>query len=511
MDLLIKNGRIVTGNCCKEADILIKDEKIYQIGEPGSFQDAEKAGLSTLDAAGKYVIPGLVEPHMHIKAPLGGFIDILDFDTVSKCAAFGGVTTFMDFSSTLPGIPLKKAVADRKNEMKKSVQDYSLHCKVVNLAETTDIYDAMLKEAKYLKAKSSGAAEDVLKECEAEMDAAKKKVDEAVNARLQEIPNIVREGIPTFKLFLTYRKAGVMIDDVYMLKVMKAVKDAGGRCGFHAESNAIAEYNEEVFEKANRLDWADFPEYKSNLCEAEAVQHVLAFAELLNAPVYFFHLSTKESVELVRAAKERGVDVLAETCTHYLTLTKEKNKGKDGILYLMSPPLRSQEDQDALWEGLKDGTLSLVSSDNCTFTREDKEKPLNGGEPDFRKPISGVSGVEERFGLMMKAVNEGRITLQDFVRFTSENPAKIFGCYPRKGALEVGSDADLVLVDPDKTFGMDVKSLHYPESLDYAVYDGMEAKGCPETVIRRGEFLVKNGKYYGQPGTGRFLERSLKK
>lgn len=507
MYILIKNGRVVTGDSIVESDILVRDEKIHQLGQPGSFQEMEKEAV-VVDAGGRYVMPGLVEPHMHIKAPLGGFTDILDFDTVSKCAAYGGVTTFMDFSSTLPGVSLEKAVDERKAEMEKSVQDYSLHCKVVNLAETEDIYDAMLKEARYLKAKSAG--DEALTEArKAEMDAAKRKVDEASEARLREIPNIVREGIPTFKLFMTYRKAGVMIDDVYMLKVMKAVRDAGGRCGFHAESNAIAEYSEEVFETEGRLDWEDFPECKPNLCEAEAVQHVLAFAELLKAPVYFFHLSTKESVELVRAAKKRGVDVLAETCTHYLTFTKEKNKGKDGILYLMSPPLRAAEDQDELWEALRDGTLSLVSSDNCTFTRADKEEPLNGGAPDFRKPISGVSGVEERFGVMMKAVNDKRITLQDFVKLTSVNPAKIFGCYPRKGALEAGSDADLIVVDPDKPFRMDINSLHYPEALDYAVYDGMEAEGSPVTVIRRGEFLIRDGEYLGKPGTGEFLKRKL--
>jgi len=501
--MIIEGGVVVTPDFEKAMDIMVCDGKIAAVREAGAFrEDPARAEAKIVDASGKLVMPGLVEPHMHIKAPLGGIVDILDFDSASRCAAHGGVTTFMDFSSTLPGDSLVDAVEFRRKEMEISTLDYSLHCKVVNLADAEDIAEAMLADARYAKNKTDEnriAAEE-----------ANEKVNRSVEQKLQEIRTVVKEGgIPTFKLFMTYRKANVMIDDIFMLKVMKAVKEAGGRVGFHAESNAIAEYNEEVYAREGKLGWEYFAEYKGNLCEEEAVRRVLYYAEELGAPVYFFHLSTKGSVELIREAKKRGVDVIAETCCHYLTLTKEKNKGKDGILYLMSPPLRREEDRLALWEAVKDGTLSIVSSDNCTFPRAMKEAPLAGGDPDFRKPISGVSGVEERFGLLMRAVNQGVITLSDMVRVACENPARYFGCYPQKGCLEVGSDADIVIVDPNAEFSMEREALHYPEELEYSVYHGYNAMGRPVDTIRRGEFLVENGVYNESASRGRFLFRSL--
>ena len=503
-DLVIVNGEVITPESKSFKDIAIKDGKIAEIAERGHLDKSEMQGAEVYDVSGKCVIPGLVEPHMHIKAPLGGFTDILDFDSASKCAAFGGVTTFIDFSSTLPGDSLVQAVEDRKKEMKKAKLDYSCHCKVVNLVTTDLVSEANLAEAKF---KKTGSDADKVA-----AQAAAAKVGKAINDRLSEIPQIIQnEGIPTFKLFMTYRKADVMIDDTYMLKVLAAVKKYGGRCGFHAESNAIAEYNEELFAQKGTLDWKYFPECKNNLCEAEAVNRVLYYAKLLDVPIYFFHLTTKESVALVRKAKQEGVDVIAETCTHYLTLTKEKNDGDDGILYLMSPPLRTEEDQDALWDGLRDGTLSLVSSDNCTFTRKQKEAPLKNGERDFRKPINGVSGIEERFTLMRHAVNDGKISERDFVKLLCENPAKVFGCYPQKGCLKKGSDADIVIYDPDKTFRLLKENLHYPNELEYSIYSDFDAKGCIESTIRRGEFLVKKNEWNDSASQGKFLRRTLSK
>lgn len=503
-DLVIVNGEVITSESKSFKDIAIKDGKIAEIVERGTLDKTQLQGAEVYDASGKCVIPGLVEPHMHIKAPLGGFTDILDFDSASKCAAFGGVTTFIDFTSTLPGDSLLKAVEDRKKEMAKAKLDYSCHCKVVNLVTTELASEANLAEVKFAKTKSDTDKKTA--------QTAVAKVEQAINDRLSEIPKIIKdEGIPTFKLFMTYRKANVMIDDTYMLKVLAEIKKYGGRCGFHAESNAIAEYNEELFAQKGTLDWKYFPECKNNLCEAEAVKRVLYYAKLIDVPIYFFHLTTKESVALVRKAKQEGVDVIAETCTHYLTLTKDKNDGDDGILYLMSPPLRTEEDQDALWDGLRDGTLSLVSSDNCTFTRKQKEAPLKNGERDFRKPINGVSGIEERFTLMRHAVNDGKISERDFVKLLCENPAKVFGCYPQKGCLKKGSDADIVIYDPDKTFRLLKENLHYPNELEYSIYSDFDAKGCIESTIRRGEFLVKKNEWNDSASQGKFLRRTLSK
>lgn len=499
-DLVILNGYVITPESSGYRDIAIKDGRIAAIADKGKLPDE---GREAYDASGKCVMPGLVEPHMHIKAPLGGVVDIMDFDTASRCAAFGGDTTFIDFTSTLPGDSLVDAVEFRKGEMEKSTLDYACHCKVVNLVRPELEAECTVAEARYRK---TGSEED-----RKLAESAAARVQEAIEARLSEIPRIIRdEGIPTFKLFMTYRKAGVMIDDTFMLKVMAAVRDNGGRVGFHAESNAIAEYNEERFAAEGKLGWEYFPECKGNICEAEAVERVLRYAEMLKAPVYFFHLTCRESVDLIRQAKSRGVDVIAETCTHYLAFNKGRNKGEDGILYLMSPPLRTEADQEALWEGLKDGTLSIVSSDNCTFSRKQKEAPLNGGPADFRKPISGVSGIEERFTFMRHGVEEGRITDNDLVRILSENPARIFGCYPQKGCLAVGSDGDLAIYDPEKVSSLSLADLHYPEELEYSIYDGFSAKGKIVTTIRRGEFLVKDGVYNENASKGRFIRRSLR-
>jgi dihydropyrimidinase len=499
-NLVIKNGLVITPDLKSYIDIAVKDGKIAELAEPGKLNASHLSEAEIYNAEGKCIIPGLVEPHMHIKAPLGGFIDILDFDSASKCAAFGGVTTYIDFTSTLPGVPLLQAVQERKNEMEKSSLDYSCHCKVVNLVTSDLVSLETLAEIKYAQTKTI--------EDKAKLDESHAKVQKSIDDRLAEIPEIIKkEGIPTFKLFMTYRKANVMIDDIYLLKVLKTVKEHGGRCGFHAESNAIAEYNEEAFEQEGKLDWKYFPEYKPNLCEAEAVNRVLHYAELLKAPVYFFHISAKESVEYIRQAKKRGVDVIAETCSHYLMLTKRYYDNDDGILYLMSPPLRAEEDQKALWEALNDGTLSLVSSDNCTYTRKQKEQPLENGLQDFRKPISGVSGIEERFTLMRWAVEHKKITEQQFVKLVCENPAKIFGCYPQKGCLAVGSDADITIFDPNKTSRLTNTDLHYPKELDYSIYKEFEAKGKVVSTIRRGEFLVKDEVYNTKASHGLFLKR----
>lgn len=529
MDLIIKNGVVVTPSGMSEKDILLKDGKITEIGTASTFSNCANAEI--LDAKGYHVFPGLIEPHMHIKAPLGGITDILDFSSAAKCAAFGGVTTFMDFSSTLPGMSLKDAVHARFEEMKANPLDYSVHCKVVNLVSqeaSSDLMDAELA-LKALKDSGSPSAQE-LKAAQDRVNQAQAVVDKEVQARIAEIPEIIKSGVPTFKLFMTYRKANVMIDDTYMLQVLAAARDAGGRCGFHAESNAIAEYNEELFRSAGTLRWEDFPRCKPAVCEEEAVRRVLCYAEMLHAPVYFFHISAKGSVEAIREAKKRGVDVIAETCSHYLSLTEEQNKGEDGVLYLMSPPLRSQEDQDALWEGLADGTLSLVTSDNCTFPRWMKEESLERDEnghviQDFTKVISGVSGIEERFALILSQVGKHPgITLPKVAELLCENPAKIFGCYPKKGCIAVGSDADITIVDlNDNKYNLTLDNLHYPvfekdgadkNGLEYAVYGDLSAGGRVVHTIRRGEFLVKNGKYQGESDVpeaskGELLYRSL--
>lgn len=525
--ILIRGGKLVQEGKTEILDVLIEGETIAKVGANLTYEGTPEI----IDATDKYILPGLIEPHMHIKAPLGGITDILDFDSASKCAAFGGITTFMDFSSTLPGDSLMDAVNNRLQEMdNKALQDYSVHCKVVNLAKKESLANLMQCEMKLDKAKAefdecalkykNKSAEYAMAGgmCEAaiaNLKEAKDIVDKEVKAKLGEIPKIIKTGIPTFKLFMTYRKANVMIDDIYLLQVLTAVRDAGGRCGFHAECNAIAEYNDMEFVKTGKTGWSDFPESKPAICEEEAVRRVLYYAELLKAPVYFFHISTKGAVQAIREAKQRGVDVIAETCSHYLTLTKEKNNGKDGILYLMSPPLRSQEDQDALWAGISDGTISIVTSDNCTFPRWMKEEKLQKGpdgkptEEDYTKVISGVSGIEERLGLMLRAVDNHKISIEKMVDVLCHNPAYYFGCNSQKGYIRQDYDADITIVDCATKYNLTLDNLHYPihmegdagkNGLEYSVYKDFKAGGRVVHTIRRGEFLVKYGKYQGEEG-----------
>ena len=460
LDLVIQNGTLVTASSTFRADLGVKDEKIAVIAAPGALKEAGRI----IDAAGKYVMPGLIEPHMHVAAPFGGTIDVLDFYTASRCGAFGGVTSFMDFSTTVKGMSVMEAVKARLEEMSHGALDYSVHAKFV----------------------------------------------EANDQVIGEVKELIDFGIPTFKMFTTY--PGVMIEDADILRVVKEAARHGGMCGFHAESNPISDFNREELAAAGKLDWKYFPEWKPNACEAEAVYRLLTYAEMLDAPIYFYHLSTKEAVDLVRQAKARGVKVQAETCCHYLAFTKERNDGPNGILYLMSPPLRTEADRQAMWDGLQDGTLSLVTSDNEAFTREQKESFLDrDGQGnlivDFRKPVNGLPGIEERFGLLMKGVREGRLTLNQMVAVGSTNPAKTFGCYPQKGCLEVGSDADVVVVDPEKALELSAENLHY--GLNYSIYDGFVSPGWPVMTIRRGEILVENGEFLGRKDTGRFLARHL--
>lgn len=476
LDLIIKGGTVVTASEIFKADIGVEGEKISYIAAPGKLDDLvnEDAGngipTKVINARGHYVMPGLIEPHMHVMAPFSNTIDILDFYTASKCAAFGGVTTFMDFSTTTKEVPVLKAVEERKKEMSDSALDYSLHAKFINADDEPGDLKKIVKK-------------------------------------------LVDGGVPTFKMFTIY--PGVMINDADILKIMEVAKEEGALCGFHAESNSIAGFMTKKLLDEGKRDWEYFNEAKPNTCEAEAVNRILTFSQLLDAPVYFYHLSTRESVELVRQAKKRGVKVQAETCGHYLSLTKEKNKGKNGINYLMSPPLRSEEDRKAMWEGIKDGTLSLVTSDNEVFSRKIKEKDLTeDGQSkekisNFTVPVNGIPGLEERFGLLMIGVNNGLISLNKLVEVSSTNPAKVFGCYPEKGCLEVGSDADIIIVDPEKTVSLTRENLHYPQELDYDLYEGFTSHGWPVCTIRRGEILVENGEFKGRRKSGRFLKCHL--
>lgn len=461
-DLIIQGGKIIGPDSDYLADIAVKDEKIVEIAMPETLKEAKQI----VDAKGKYVLPGLVEPHMHINAMMNGIVDVLDHFEASKCAAFGGVTTFIDFSEAAKGTSVIDQIESRKKQMSISCIDYGMHAKFVEANEQV----------------------------------------------ISEIKEIVDMGCPTIKMFMTYRKAGVMIDDVDILKVMEEAKKWGARPGFHAENNAISEYNDEKNKDSRMTTWVDFAKSKPNICESEAVERVINYSRYTNCPIYIFHLTTEEGVNLVRQAQKEGLPVYTETCPHYLCLTDKMYEREDGNLYMMSPPLRDKKDQDALWKGIQDGTIGSIGSDNCSFTKEIKNMNLEMKDgkyiQDYTKVISGCSGIEERLSLLIgEGINKNRLTWNKLVDITASNPAKINGLYPKKGAIQIGSDADFAIIDPEKRVVLSAESLHYP--LDYSIYEGREAVGGLFMTIRRGEILVKEDKFYGEKGSGKFLKRKL--
>lgn len=463
IDLIIKNGNIVTPFSTFKADIAVQDGKIEAVGSTALFGKAKRE----IDAEGCYILPGIIEPHMHIEAPFMGCNGAMDFFDASISGAFGGVTTFIDFTNSRKGYSVLESVKERREEMSKSAIDYGIHAKFV----------------------------------------------EATASAIGEIRSIVEYGCPTFKMFMTYKKQGVMIDDEGLLAVMAESVKWGALPGVHAESDAIAETNIEIFKEKGTLGWEYFEKSKTPICEKEAVQRVLAFAEHINCPLYIFHLSTAAGLKLIQKAKIRGQKVFTETCPHYLTMTREKYKREDGHLYIMSPPLRYDEDLDALWKGLQQGTISVIGSDNCTYSVKEKEMFLEKDTeghiiPDFTKVVNGVTGLEERLMLLLEeGVNKGRISINKLCEITSYNPARIFGLYPRKGLIQKGCDADFVVIDPEKTGELSYKTLHH--KIDYSIYEGRKSKGWPVMTILRGNVIVENGEFTGSRGAGTFIKRKI--
>lgn len=458
-DLIIKGATIVNETGTFQADIAVADGKIAEVGQAASGKAAR-----VIEAAGQYVLPGLIDMHTHFQAPFMGCLGALDFYTGSIAAAFGGVTTFIDFTNTKPGDSVLQKVKERREEMEKAVIDYSVHAKFV----------------------------------------------EATDELIGEIPAIVDYGCTSIKMFTTYRQEGVMIDDDGLLKVFAAARKFGVLPGIHAESNAIAEYNIQNFKQQNLMGWKHFPDAKPPLCELEAVQRGILLARVTGSPLYIFHLTSSLGLEAVRAAQNNGQKVFAETCPHYLLLTKEYYERDDGYKYVMSPPLREEEDRLALWQGLADGNISIVSSDDCTYSVEEKtmflEKKGADYQCDFTKVANGVAGTETRLSLLAEyGLHQNRLTLPQLVAALSANPAKLFGMYPEKGTIQKGSIADLVIFDKEKLQNVSAKELH--QNIDYSIYEGREVTGWPVMTIAHGKIIVENGRFTGERGQGSFVKR----
>lgn len=449
----IRNGLIATADGVYRADIGIEDGKIAQIAEmlPAAKQD--------LDASGCYVMPGGIDVHTHLDTPMYEFVTADNFETGTIAAACGGTTSIIDFCAQAKGETLAQAIAnwDRKAKGKAAI-DYGYHVII------TDMSDGVFKE-------------------------------------LAGLPD---RGITSFKLFMAY-KGREMVDDLTLMKAMEQAKKSGAIVMVHAENGDAVLYLQERYLAEGKTAPRFHAETRPPRVEAEATGRAIALAELADAPLYVVHMTCEAALEEVVRGRMRGVDVLAETCTQYLYTTKDDldRPGFEGAKFVFSPAPRTKHDQEVLWQALRNGLLETVSSDHCvTNFKGQKER----GRDDFSRIPNGGPGIEERLMMLYQGVNEGRLGVPQFVDLVSTRPAKVFGLYPRKGTIAVGSDADIVIWDPNATLTISNSALHH--AVDYTNYDGRTVRGLPRTVLSRGKVIVENRSYVGNPGEGQFLKRA---
>lgn len=456
IDLLVKNGSVVTPDATLAADVAVTDGKITGVGVWGAFQGAKEE----IDARGKLVLPGLVDPHVHIAHPFKDGVSQDDFFTATCSAAHGGTTALIDFAIQWDkNTSLADSILARINQADgEAVVDYALHaCPTLSTQETLDA-----------------------------------------------VPGVIASGVPSFKIYMIYRKQGRMVDDAILYGMLRGVTARGGILGVHAENAPIAEFNEEAFLRQGRKGPEYFPLSKPNMVEAECIHRALYLNHCAKGRLYIFHLSTAEGLRMVRDARAKGEQVFAETCPHYLTLTQEVYKRPDGANYICSPPLRSQSDIDALWSGISDGTISAIGSDHCGFGKAQKAT----GQGDFSRTPNGLPGIETRLPVIYtQGVSRGRIDVNRMVDVMSTGPAKIFGLYPQKGAIQPGSDGDLVVFDPDDDWILCSDALNSP--VDWTPYEGMRVHGSVNMTVSGGRIIVQEGRFLGRKGGGRFLERRL--
>ena len=454
MSLIIKNGRIITAEQDYTADIFIEKDKITLIGKDLAI-DADKI----IDAKGKYVIPGGIDVHTHLDMPFGGTTSSDDFETGTKAAAFGGTTSIIDFAVQPKGYSMRKGLDTwmAKADGKATI-DYGFHMIVTDLPD----------------------------------------------ARLDEMNDLVNDGITSFKLFLAYPNV-LMVDDATIYKAMKRSTEIGALICMHAENGSVIDFLVQETLAAGNTAPIFHALSRPPAAEAEAVNRALALAEMAGAPVYIVHLTSNDALMKVAEARDKGLPAFAETCPQYLFLSLEdmKKPGFEGAKFVFSPPLREKWNQEELWAGLRQNDLQIVSTDHCPFNFKG-QKDL--GRDDFTKIPNGGPGIENRLQLLFEGgVNEDRLSVNRWVELVSTAPAKMFGMYPRKGSIAVGSDADIVIWDPKAEHTISAASHHM--NVDYSMFEGMHIKGNAETVLSRGEIIVQDDTFTGAAGRGGFIKR----
>jgi len=449
MDCVVKNGMVVTPDGVVDADVGIAGEKIAAIG-------MGLEGQQVIDARGHYVFPGFVDAHVHLQMDVGDITSTDDFTSGTIAAACGGTTTVIDFTCNFRGDDLLEGTGARRAEADRRVAvDYTLHLTLADASERT----------------------------------------------LAQLSQLAHEGYASAKMYTTYQ--GLNLSDGEMLRLLAGTRDCGILPMVHTENHdAIAYLTAELLRQGKTV-----PQYhplsRPPLVEAEAANRVAALAHLVDAPVYIAHLTCRETLDAVRSARQRGQRIYAETCPQYLFLSEDDydRPAFEGAKYVLSPPLRNKANWDVLWEALANGGLQVVSTDHCPWYFETHKVR---GRDSFAQIPNGAPGIETRVPLLFSAgVDEGRLSLQRFVDVCAANPARLFGLYPQKGAIAVGSDADLVIYDPRREVTLSVQSLH--QRVDYCPYEGHAVRGYPRTVLLRGKAIVEDGQFVGAAGQGKFV------
>jgi dihydropyrimidinase len=456
MSILIKGGRVITAADDYVGDVFVEDERISLIGESLDIQ-ADR----TIDASGKYVLPGGVDPHTHLDMPFGGTVTIDDVESGQTSAAFGGTTTHVDFIIQPQGSSFADALEEWRGKANgKQVIDMGYHMAVTDLKE---------------------------------------------GGTLEELASLPDQGITSYKLFMAY-KGALMVDDETLFKTMQVAADTGALVMVHAENGDTID----VLVKEALAAGHTEPKYHALTrppeTEGEATNRAIQLARVAGSPLYVVHVSCAESVEPIQLAREKGWDVWGETCTQYFFIdyTFLERPNFEGGKYVYTPPPRDKANQDVLWNAVRTDTLSAISTDHCAFLW-DGQKTI--GKDDFSKIPNGGPGLENRLQMIHEVgVRGGRISLNRMVELLSTNPAKLFGLYPRKGTIAVGSDADIVVFDPEKRVTISAAT-HHSKS-DYNLFEGTEVTGSPEVVLLRGNVLVENDELVASPGIGQFVARA---
>ena len=457
MRTLIANGTVVNADGSTQADVLVDGGTIALVG--GSLAAAGVTADRTIDAAGKYVIPGAIDVHTHFDMPFGGTMSKDTFETGTRAAAFGGTTTILDFAIQPKGGSLRAGIDEWHAKAEGTCAiDYGFHMIV------SDVTDAVL----------------------------------------EEMDRVVAEGIPEFKLFTAY--PGVLYsDDGAIFRAMQRTVDNGGLIMMHAENGIAIDVVANQNAEAGRTDpyWHGVSRYA--VFEGEATDRVIRLAEAAGSAVYIVHLSSRDALDAVRAGRDRGTPVYAETCPQYLFLSLDDlGNGFEGSKFVCSPPLRPRDHWPELWKGLQADDLQIVATDHCPFDFHG-QKELGRG--DFRKIPNGLPAVEDRLDLVHDGgVVGGHISRERWIEVCSAAPARMFGMAGRKGVVAAGADADLVIYDPNRRHTISARTHHM--NVDYSCYEGRTVQGGSDVVLSRGKVIVENGRYTGSRGDGRFLRRT---